>query len=365
MGHFRCSGSDRLLHIDDISTLKPTTVPLSIPITAQSVPRLEKIAEAFQRITYKSLKFRVVPQVSTATSGGYVCAFIADVGDSVSSSEYGLSKLTSQAGAQTKKWWETASCNSCLSGDLLYTSFSVEDPRLSAPGRFVLGVDGVSSQRGSLTVYMDWDVDLSVPSLEGPEMEESKIPTLQYSLWTKAGSNGLYFLTNPKQYSSLTNDARAGIKNPMPNSVFRLSTPRGFVENVSNAAGQLRSFNLVSIDSSYRMWPMNPEESEMTELSYGHTMVAATNENIEWSDKNSLQNFHRGSLYLCHAPAWLPSPQPWNVSPKDSQKSSTMEQKLTSFLASSLTECPTSPRSSDTEMLSAFQELLKDSFRES
>lgn len=366
VGHFKCSGSDRLLHIDDISTLKSTSVPISIPITAQSIPRLEKISEAFQRVKYRSLKFRVVPQISTATSGGYVCAFVSDVGDNVNSSEYGLSKLTSQAGAQTKKWWETATCVSCLSGDLLYTSFSIEDPRLSSPGRFVLGVDGRASQKGSLTVFLDWDVDLSVPSLEGPEQEESKIPTLSLSLWTKAGDQGLFFLKNPTDYGSLDQNARVGIASPQPNSYFRLSTPRGFVENKNNSAGQFRAFNVVYIDPDFKMWPTNVEESKMTELSYGHTLIAATSENIEWTDKGTaLKNFHRGSLYLSHVPTWMPLEEFQNVSFEGLKKSCIMDPARTSSLGSSLKECQTSPKSSDLEMLSAFQELLKDSFRDS
>lgn len=365
MGIFECYGSDRLFHIEDISTLQSTSVPISIPVTAQSIPRLEKISEAFQRVRYLQLKFRVVPQISTATSGGYVASFVSDVNDLIPPTEYGLSKLTSQAGAVTKKWWETAVIAAALSPDLLYTSFSIDEPRLSSPGRFVLGVDGRASQRGSLTVYLDWKVHLSVPSLEGPEMEESKIPTLTLGLWTKSGYSDVWFLKKPGDYNTLTNDARAGIVNPIPNSFFRLSTPRGFTENASNAPGKFVAFNIVHIRDNYNMVAWNSEESEISELSFGHTFLAAPGENIEWRDKNTFKkNFHLGSSFLCHVPTWMPSETLERLSQVDSQNSSEQDTQSNNSFRSSLEKCLTSQKSLDTEMLSAFQELLKDSFRE-
>lgn len=365
MGTFECSGTDRLAHIEDISTLSPTSVPLSFPITAQSVPRLEKIAEAFQRIIFLTLTIRVVPQVSTATSGGYVAAFVSDVTDDIPPTENGLSKLTSQAGACTKKWWESASVRAALSHDLLYTSFSIQDPRLSSPGRFVLGVDGRATQRGSMTVFLDWKVRLSVPSLEGPETEESKIPVLQYELWTKAGEGDVWFLTKPGDYKTLTNDARKGIVNPIPNSYFRLSTPRSFVENSSNSPGQLISFNVIHIRENYQMVGYTSENKELSNLSFGHTMLAAAGENIEWKDKSPLsKNFHLGSPFLCHVPTWMPSQPSDKQSFPVSPPSSITETNQTTSLRSLLKECQTSQKPLDTEMLSAFQELLKDSFQE-
>lgn len=313
MGTFRCSGSDRLFHVDDISAFKPTTIPISSPITAQSVPRLEKISEAFQRIRYVSLKMRVVPQVSTATSGGYVAAFVADVADTIPDSQFGLSKLTSQAGAQTKKWWETATVSAYLSNDLLYTSFSPQDPRLSSPGKFVLAADGISSQRGSMTVYLDWDVLLSVPSLEGTEQEETSIFTSSKQIWTKAGTAGLWALLKPGDYNTLSQDARKCFLDPKPSSYLRFNGVRGFVENKSDVAGQLVSFDTLWIDANFNMYAYNSEDTYIKQLSFGHTMILAKGENFEPIDKgDKVSSFLRGSRFHCHVPAWLPSLERWD-----------------------------------------------------
>lgn len=334
MGSFRCAGSDRFFHIENIAKLKSQTIPISAVLSAQSVPRLEKISEAFQRIKYVNLKFRVVPCVSTATSGGYVCAFIADVADHVPNTDFGLSKLTSQGGAQTKKWWETATVPAALSGDLLYTSFSPQDPRLSSPGKFVLGVDGVASQDGSLTVYLDWEVVLSVPSLEGTEAEEPKNPSLSISLWTKGGSKGLYALQTPGKYDTLSQDARKLFVDPLPSTMFRLSSVRGFVENASNLAGQFRAFSKVFIDSDYNMWPWNIEDTKMENLSFGHTLIAAQGENVEWIDKDpNVKGFQRGSEFLCHVPAWMPCPSSPDVSLENSISSPPYRTDRSQFLS--------------------------------
>lgn len=307
---------------------------------------------------YHSLRFRVVPQVSTATSGGFVCAFIADVSDRIPSSEFGLSKLTSQVGAQTKKWWETASVQAKVVQELLYTSFSAEEPRLSSPGKFVLGVDGQASQKGSMTVYVDWDVSFSIPSLEGSEAEEAKIPTLQKSLWTKSGNNGVWALVTPGNYDSLSQDARKCLVDPAPNTFFSFTSPRGYVENKDNVAGQFRAFDSVWIDNSFLMWPWNSEDKQDVALSYGHTLIAAKRENVEF--EAPAQVFLRGSKYLSHVPVWMQSIKGMDEC-QETSKICLEQQEATgrhfSELRSLSPQC--SEKSLKWEILSASQEPLK------
>lgn len=306
------SGTDRLYHVEDISRLSAGRIALETPINAQSLPRLEKVSDAFQRIKFKKLQFRVTPQISTATSGGYVVAFCADVTDRFWSNEKGLSKLTSQKGSKTQKWWEGATVIGQCTNDLLYTSTSLEEPRLSSPGKFVLAVDGRASQEGSLTVHLDWCVELSVPSLEGNGNDEKSIPELQYSLWTKAGDDGLWALIKDNDYNSLDQDARHAITGTVKtSSYYRLNGVRTFLVNTANAISGMVGFNYVYVGADYKMYAADPEDktarSKQTAYSYGHTMVAAKGEFLESEASQDDYHFLKGSRFLCHLPPWLPS----------------------------------------------------------
>lgn len=241
-----------------------------------------------------------------------MAAFFQDVSDRVSESQYGLSKLTSQQGAATKKWWETATMNAATPPDLLYTSFNPEEPRTGSPGKLVVACDGKASQRGGLTVYVDWSVTLMTPSLEGPEEEEGKIPSLQLPLWTKSGTPGVFGHPKAGDWSSLTQDARRVLPGVLPDSTFRLSSPRYFSDNVSNAPGSLVGFAKVYVDPSFNMWPSHEEKRKVDSIAYGHTLLATKGENVEFIDNAKLKVFRKGSRYLCHVPAWISSQPDWN-----------------------------------------------------
>lgn len=253
------------------------------------------------------LVFRVVPQVSTAASGGYVAAFFPDPTDRISSTQHGLSKMTSQMGARTCKWWETANVVPKLGRDLLYTSFTPEEPRLGSPGKFVLACDSVSTQSGGLTVYVDWDVELSIPSLEGAAEEESGIPSLQCDLWTLAGKNMIYSMPVAGDTSKLEADARRALPGILPGTHFRMSSPRYFGENQGGAFVGITGFDRIYVDTNFRMWPSTSVRDRDDTLSSDTNLIASKNENVEFVS-NSV--FLVGWRSLCHVPTWWKSKIP-------------------------------------------------------
>lgn len=301
-GSCRLSGTDRLLHVPDISTFNDSTIILDTPVTAQTLPRLEKISETFQRIKWHKLHFRVVPQVSTASSGGYVASFFADPSDQVSPTQFGLSKMTSQQGAKTCKWWETAKLVSPLGKDTLFTSFTPEDPRLGSPGKVVIACDGKASQRGGLTVYVDWDVELTLPSLEGAREDEGSIPSLQCDLWTLAGSQKIYAMTVPGKTDKLDSDARRALPGAEANTTFRLSSPRYFGLNRNNVVSGIVGFARIHIDSRYQMWASTDVSDMEAGISADTNLIASKGENVEFVTADKV--FLVGSKYLCHLPQW-------------------------------------------------------------
>lgn len=164
------SGTDRLLHVEELKGKGSGSMLLDFFVAPGSFKRLSKVASAFQRIRYRSLVFRVEPQISATSSGGYVAGFVSDPDDYVG----GLDELTSTAHSVTTKMWQSASVTARIPNRLFYTSVGIE-PREQSPGRFLVMVDGSATQEGSMTVFCDWSVELSGAILEQPAPKEVSI----------------------------------------------------------------------------------------------------------------------------------------------------------------------------------------------
>lgn len=179
-------GVDRIAQIDDVSKFTSGQEVVNVLIVPALFARLKTVALAFQKVTYLNLRFRVEPQISTATSGGYVAAFVRDPADEVPKNNT-LAYLTSQQGSKTTKWWAESVVTTSLTKRVYYTSDGVEIREYS-PGRFVLAVDGKATQTGNLTVFCEWSVTLSSASLENP-----KSVTVEYTvvsdLFTRSDSS--------------------------------------------------------------------------------------------------------------------------------------------------------------------------------
>lgn len=194
----RVRGSDRFVHVPDFADSKfvEGSVVFSGALHCGSFARLRHISEGYQRVVWHRLTFKIVPQCSTQAAGGYVAAFLVDPSDNIGSGADALTRLVSQKGARVSKIWDSVTVSSTCVPGLLYTSApTYGDSRLYSPGRFVLAADSQCSAPGGqkipLTVYVDWDVTLSVPSLEGDAGVATGAIVAKHAGWLSKTEGGI------------------------------------------------------------------------------------------------------------------------------------------------------------------------------
>lgn len=200
----RLAGLDRIFHGTISSRLSSGTIVCDLLITPGMFKRLAVVARAYQKIRYLRLNFRVEPQMSTATSGGYVVAFVRDPADNVRN----IDILTSQQGSMTTKWWQSSTVPVPALKRDFYTSDSVEIREYS-PGRLVLMVDGPATQIGSVTVFAEWSVELSQPSLEEPSTVSTNF-VLVRDMYARSGHVGMFARMPDGSYSGEIKDMITG-----------------------------------------------------------------------------------------------------------------------------------------------------------
>lgn len=183
------SGVDRLQHVGDVSIIKPGVVFLDLLIVPGDFERLKHVAKSFQKIRYNMLRFRIEPQISTTTSGGYVAAFIRDPADVPPKNKI-LNYLTSQQGSVTTKWWQATVIQVPIAKKEYYTSQGVE-VRDYSPGKIMIAADGQATQAGSLTVFVEWNVTLTQAGLEN-DIEVVKEYAALRDMYTRNGYKGLW-----------------------------------------------------------------------------------------------------------------------------------------------------------------------------
>lgn len=235
-------GTDRLVHIKDLSQFKHGDVMLQSMVTPADFARLKGIAKSFQRIKWVELSFEVHMQNSSATPGGYVAGFVPDPEDSFEGSEDDLNRLTSSPGSKTQKMWESCFVKARPPKTLLFTSSSVE-PRLFSPGQFILLTDGeTSATDSSCTVFVHWKVSLSVPSVEN---EENLVPGF---------TNETIIATNNKEGSLwLVHTSPGGT----PSEVFTEAEAPGISDFYANAAADGRLITVGDFDCAVARSPRN------------------------------------------------------------------------------------------------------------
>lgn len=214
------SGSDVLFKIENITQPFGTNLfgELVVPGLFR---RLARVASTFQKIRYNRLTLRIVPQVSTTTSGGYICAFIADPADVPPVGADLVDHLISQKSSVANKWWQNATVSVPLGGSWYYTSRGV-DVREYSPGSIVVASTGQSSQLGSLIVYAEWDVSLSIPTIERTA-DVTKEYLLKNDVYLRAGFEGLFAKVGTEWKSEATfilEDSEDAVAYELPTPVY-------------------------------------------------------------------------------------------------------------------------------------------------
>lgn len=220
------SGTDRYLHVEDISVHSSGKIVFNQALSPLSFGRLSKLADTYQRIIWKKLVFRVVPMAPTSVSGGYIASYISDPTDDPGTGSAALSRLTANKATRIVKAWEQATLVVKPVQDHLYTSVNpAGGMRLYSPGRFVLAVDSQVSTGTSIkcpvTVYLDWDVTLFEPSLESePGHNAGPIACLE-SFYGRSNNDGLWY-----RDSTGGDDPRPMIPGIKFDVVYKLETKR-------------------------------------------------------------------------------------------------------------------------------------------
>jgi hypothetical protein len=240
------SGVDRLFHVPDVKDYQDGKLVCDILIEPSAFDRLDVVASAFQRIVYKSLRFKVVTQINTLTSGGYVCAFVRDPSDVMDNGS--LNRLTSMRGSVTTKWYQSAiiSANSPTS---YFTSSGVEIREFS-PGRFVLMADGAATQSGSLTIFVEWAVQLSGPSIE---RVADKTYVTNVDWWNRKGHTGIFY----KVGATFADDVATLLPGAKEGDIFRLPSAIATVDGEA-----YRRFWYVKVKTKDELIPLEDNGDE-------------------------------------------------------------------------------------------------------
>lgn len=178
------SGTDLLEFVPDVSKFASGELVTAISIKPQLLRRLGTLANAYQRIRYRKLVFRITSRCSTSTGGGYLAAFSADPAD-VFPLKDASAYLASNPSALSSPWWTSADIQANLPSRLFYTDPSSE-VREYSPGSFLLACDAKATQPGAFSIYAHWQVDLESPTLH-PMGVDDDAPVLVFQLKRDAG----------------------------------------------------------------------------------------------------------------------------------------------------------------------------------
>lgn len=235
-------GTDRLIHVPDISRYDAGHVVVDLSMSCASFHRLSHMSEAYQRVRFKKLVFRVVTMCSTYVSGGYACAFVADPTDVLGDGSNALDRVVAQTGSKITKVWESATVAARLTPDLLYTSDPPQgDKRLSSPGRLWLIVESKCSNEVPLTVYCDWAVEMAVPSLEAQTGQAGALVVTE-NFFARKSNVGLWY--QPKGKSPI-DDPRKAIPG-IEFDVLYKSKQKYFVSFTQERGGNFDQFKMVN-----------------------------------------------------------------------------------------------------------------------
>jgi len=228
----RFRGSERLATIDVAANAAGivTTINIGPRLTA----RLARMTSCYQRVKYKSMRFKVASKFASSTSGGYLAGVIADADDTFVT----LDELAAQKGSKSVKWWDSISINVPVTDELKYTSAG-SDARESSLGTFAIMVDGIPNTSGSMTLSVDYDVVCSKATYE---QETAPVANCVKAVYTKADDIGLA----DDNGGTAAADIRACFTGlPEHEQMYRLQSTAGFTVQSGTGNTDTRVFRFV------------------------------------------------------------------------------------------------------------------------
>jgi hypothetical protein len=170
---------------------------LTLLIDTLLSPRLADLSQQYQRSTWKKVKFDVVHGVPTSTPGRYLHGIVEDPTDNIEGKGLALlQNLTSNQSFVSQSVFASSSvtmrrpmANTPKGG--YFNSIAPSDSlRLSSPGKYLLVAeqDIPASVTGSLTVWIDYEVDLHVPT---HETDSAATFVLPYDIYGANSTSGI------------------------------------------------------------------------------------------------------------------------------------------------------------------------------
>nr|QJI53491.1 MAG: coat protein [Riboviria sp.]QKN89020.1 MAG: putative capsid protein [Riboviria sp.] len=288
------SGRDQVHIIPNVQDR--TGVLAQIVLTPESLPRLEKLGDAYQRIRYNKLTYVVEPLLSTSVSGGYTAGFVKDAADPID--EHNAPSTLLASGGVSKKMWESATVNIGRLPDLYYTNPGTGTPeyRWASPGSFVIYVDAPASSAGAIKVYLSWSVTLSEPTVQDTS---SALPGVVEVLQDAYSLNNNYGLYDDKG-KGLSCEQVFGVK-LQAGTLINLPNPRYYSQWVSDTqAGYLCGYSRLAVKDD-RPWPALANGEIIDDKALGKTLMLEVGERFVVTIPGS-------SGFLGQRPPWFHSP---------------------------------------------------------
>lgn len=259
------SGLDRLYHVEDVKAFAAGGLVLHSMVTPQLFKRLGTVSEAFQYVEYQELEFQVEPQITAASSGGYVVGFVGDPDDAVST----LQQLTATKGSVTTKWWQSSVVRANFVRKQYYTTKGAE-LREYSPGIFALMVDGKASQSGSLTVFCRWRVRLWGAIMQ-PKESLAKTVVLDRDVYVQDGHQGLWVIKS-STYVDTAADILGSTYGKL-GATFRIPYPVGLVKPNDN---QFALHHFVYVQAADGVFLCVNSPTDWYEAKYTYTNIVLT-----------------------------------------------------------------------------------------
>lgn len=300
-------GTDRFAHFPSATGKEAGTLLLDVEVGVHSFPRLKVLAGAYQRYRFKRLEFRFVSMVPSTFSGGYIAAFIPDVTDRVGTGDAMLSRLLAAEGAKATKIWQNMSLVHTRFRDTLYTSDPPSgDQRLYSPGRIAIGVDskveGPTSMATPMTVYVDWEVELMEPSIEGAtNIHPTGAVFAEKNFYSRSAQRGLWYKDDQTDPAS----AIPGIKE----QIYQLKSSR--FASFASQAGNYDRVKYVkptkeSEDEGFDVCGLSAAPGELLIVGFdGQPITEVSDKNYWFIEQGDMlvpvekQDFSTGLEFLC------------------------------------------------------------------